>query len=871
MIPLWLNWYFILVPRAISRGWSNILGFAFRRYFAVPSMVKSLAAPWRGIQWAYPRGFDLGRLLEALFSNLVSRLIGALVRLLIVVLALAVESAIFVVGLASLLSWFSLFWLTLAALLGFYPSLAIIAALLVLSGQGKQFTAWQRQNPSATPGGPLDSLDFKTRQILAGVPPSADNFFLACLKPEKGFVPFLFQRLLLDSRILAKSLTPTKQSEDVAPLLADAGQIAAKWGQSRTGLTALLVSLAKSSPFFHETLVQSDLKPEDVENLAWWWQTIENARRERGRFWEEKNLARLGAFAPDLAAGFTATLDQFSRDVTFGLFDKNFEQIIGHQEQIEQLERFLAKSEFNNVLLVGEPGSGRGAIVQALAQKIFFGESLAELNHFHVKELDWPRLLNFKSAVLETVLAEAANAGNIILVLPDFHNVVAGSGNQNKTDFSDVFLKYLRQPGFRIVGVTDYEGLHRFIETSQVKNFFEKVEVSPVSAQDTVKLLELMTPVWEAKYRKFLSYPALKELVYKADKYLPAAAFPKKATDLMAELWVFASQAKENVILVEHVDRLLSSKTQIPIGQLSLQEKNTLLNLEDILHQRIIGQEEAVKEVASALRRARADITIRKGPMGAFLFLGPTGVGKTETAKALAAVYFGAEERMIRLDLSEYQNPTDLKRLLGSDEEPSFFVNAVRENPFSLVLLDEIEKAHPNLLNLFLQVLDEGSMRDGLGRPVSFNHTIIIATSNAGYQIILDAIQQNLEMAAIKEKLLNYIFTQGVFRPEFVNRFDAVVVFRGLTPDNLIKIADLMLQKLKKNLAEKGAELVVSDELKSEIARLGFDPVFGARQMRRVVQDKVENAIASGLLSGQIQRGSKIEITVPDFQLKVTG
>jgi ATP-dependent Clp protease ATP-binding subunit ClpA len=206
--------------------------------------------------------------------------------------------------------------------------------------------------------------------------------------------------------------------------------------------------------------------------------------------------------------------------------------------------------------------------------------------------------------------------------------------------------------------------------------------------------------------------------------------------------------------------------------------------------------------------------------------------------------------------------------LIGSLNEESYFVTQVRENPFSLVLLDEIEKAHPNIHNLFLQILDEGVMTDGLGRKISFTNTMIIATSNAGYQVILDAISQNLDMSIIKQKLLDYIFQQAIFRPEFINRFDAVVVFKSLTKENLLNIAELLMQSLKKNLSEKGVELVITAELKEKIVELGYDPVFGARQMRRVIQDKVENVIATALLTGELKRGDRIEITVPDFILK---
>lgn len=255
--------------------------------------------------------------------------------------------------------------------------------------------------------------------------------------------------------------------------------------------------------------------------------------------------------------------------------------------------------------------------------------------------------------------------------------------------------------------------------------------------------------------------------------------------------------------------------------------------------------------------------------MGTFLFLGPTGVGKTETSKALAQVYFGSENKMIRLDMQEFQNVTDIPRLIGSAQEEGFLTTKVREAPFSLILLDEIEKAHPNILNLFLQVLDEGYLTDGLGRKVDFKNSIIIATSNAGYQIILKAIREKTEWIKVKDEILDYIFGQGTFRPEFINRFDAVVVFKTLSKENLLDIAELMLQKIKKGLKEKEIDFIITLVLKEKIAELGYDPTFGARQMKRVIQDKVENVLASALLSGELKKGAQIEIDPEGFKIIV--
>jgi ATP-dependent Clp protease ATP-binding subunit ClpC len=319
-------------------------------------------------------------------------------------------------------------------------------------------------------------------------------------------------------------------------------------------------------------------------------------------------------------------------------------------------------------------------------------------------------------------------------------------------------------------------------------NLFEKVRVSEISPEQTLSVLEDLIPSLEAKYSVFVSYSALRDIVSYTNQYLPALPFPKKAQDILDEALIMLRSSGKKVLTSEYVSKIVSEKSRIPVGEAKTEEKEKLLNLEKLIHKRIVDQKNAVNGICSALRRARSEIKTRKGPMGSFLFLGPTGVGKTETSKALSEIYFGSEEKMIRLDMSEFQQAKDISRIIGSKEEEGFLTSKVKEDPFSLVLLDEIEKAYPDILNIFLQILDEGYVTDGMGRKVSFKNTIIIATSNAGYKMILEYIGRNADWDSVKNNLLNRLFSEGVFRPEFINRFDGVVVFKPLSDDDLMNI-----------------------------------------------------------------------------------
>jgi len=726
------------------------------------------------------------------------------------------------------------------------------------------------------------AIKFSERRRISQVPSQSLLYFSLEEWPRADFV---FFRSLLNLKEIKKDLKnylynlqteelPKAFSEDFQKVILEAAKIAQKNKRDFIKIEDIVISQSKIDPIFKKHLMAANIKTEDIENLCWWLGDLERKIKTKKRFWEWENLLKRGSLAKEWAAGFTITLDRFSTDLSDLIKKQGFPEIIGHQQEIEEMERILSGRETNNVLIVGEAGSGRKSMVQALAVKSVLGQSLPEVNFKRVVQLNILSVLSQTDtseeaeAILDTIFREVIAAGNIILVIDEFHNFVSGITRPGVINISGVLSPYLALPQFQIIALTTFEGLHKYIEeNSSVISLFEKVEVSEISERETLMLLEDLALKLESKYKKFISYQAIRDIIYLSAKYMPAIPFPEKAMDLLDEVMVYLYQIRDRILLPKHVAKIVTEKTQIPVGEIKIKEKAILLNLENLIHQRIINQEEAVKEVSAALRRARAEIQVRKGPMGCFLFLGPTGVGKTETSKALAEIYFGSEERMIRLDMSEFQAIGDIPRLIGASSQEGLLTTQVRENPFSLILLDEIEKAHPNILNLFLQVLDEGHLTDGLGRRVDFKNSIIIATSNAGYQVILEALKQKTEWPKVKEKLLDFLFEEGIYRPEFINRFDAVTVFKPLTKENLLDISELLLQKIKKNLAGKDIDFVITPALKEKIVELGYDITFGARNMQRVIQDKVGNVLAQAILSDRLKRGERIEIDPESFVL----
>ncbi|MDP3882500.1 MAG: ATP-dependent Clp protease ATP-binding subunit [Candidatus Staskawiczbacteria bacterium] len=739
----------------------------------------------------------------------------------------------------------------------------------------------------------LGAVKFSKKRNLSV---SSTALFYSALK-ESEDVNLICFRLGLDTKKLQEDLKNYSEkmgrqngselfSEDFKQTITEALNMASNMGHTNIGEKDLLTAMAKCSEPFKKTLIEFDLKEKDVENLAVWLDSAENSLERSKKFWSYENLSRAGSMGKDWASGYTITLDQFSTDWRRVVSKWAFKEIVGHEKEIDEAGMILARSNLANVLIVGEPGTGRKSIVEAVAQKCYLGNSLPELNNKRVVELDLvqltSRVQDFEKleTTLDQIFSEVIGAGNVILVIDELHDFVAQKTQRpGSVDISGILTKYLAIPSFQFIGITSYDGLHRCIEQNRsFADFFRKVEVSEITEAETIKVLQNYALDFEYRYKILILYPALREIVNLTSRYMPSLPFPKKATDILDEAVVYLQTLKEKVVMPHHIAEIISQKTEIPVGKMDVKEKEVLLNLENLIHQRIVNQAEAVKEISIAMRRARAGIGSKKRPMGTFLFLGPTGVGKTETSKALAEIYFGRPssakasdgqgEKMIRLDMSEFQAIADIPRLIGAVspvEMQGLLTTPVRETPFSLVLIDEIEKAHPDILNLFLQILDEGHITDGQGRKVVFTNTIIICTSNAGADIIFKELQAG--NALDKQKLISGLISRGLFRPEFVNRFDATVAFHFLTKENLLAIAGLMLGSLKKNLEEKEFHFEITDALKEAIVELSYKPEFGAREMRRVIQDKVENAVAEALLSDKIKKTDSFEINPETFEL----
>ncbi len=629
------------------------------------------------------------------------------------------------------------------------------------------------------------------------------------------------------------------------------------------GVPSLLQSIITEDEQVQDVFYDLEIDLEKVRQVIHWLSVNEKLYEQYKRY------RRLARFKPknsmnrSMTAIATPYLDHFAQDMTLAARYGHLQLCVGREKEIAEVFRII-ESGIDSVILVGYPGVGKTAIIDGIAERMVTEDVPKILQDKRLVSLSLPRLIagaTSPGVLEERVLRihnEMVRAGNVVMVIENIHDVVGINTEKGEgLDLSEVFADMVSDDRFLILTTSTPVEYRKSLAGKPLGNALQKVEVAEPDKEATLEVMAAKVNIFEHRHRVYFSFDALDKAIEFSDRYMHDFWLPEKAIKILEEVAVYVKKKKGERSLVEGEDvaALISEKVNIPLTKITTDESAKLLNLEEEIHQRIIGQEEAVIAVSSALRRARTELRDQSRPIVNLLFLGPTGVGKTELAKTIAVTYFGNSDDMVRLDMSEYQEKNSIARLIGSESDPSagLLTQGIKQNPYTVLLLDEIEKAHADILNIFLQVMDDGRLTDWSGNTIDFTNTIIISTSNAGANYIQDELRKGTHIETIREVIITEKL-KGIFRPEFLNRFDNVIVFKPLSEDNIKAIARLMIKKSQDRLLQKGIHLEVSEAALVELASLGYDPLFGARPMRRVIQDKVDDALAKYLLAGKIGR-----------------
>jgi ATP-dependent Clp protease ATP-binding subunit ClpC len=666
---------------------------------------------------------------------------------------------------------------------------------------------------------------------------------------------FLLNHLLFSSSDIESRLTTEPSA--MPAIWQTAQALMAKNSDTELDAGCLVAAIIVNLPDSKSFLAAHNLSQEELEEVYAWTARLNSFL----------NLPkpRFGGIGRDWAVGFTPTLDRFGHNISRVIeAGGGHFHTLAHQDVLDGVVHMLAEGS-GGVAIVGEAGSGKTGLAYALAERLLEGRD-SKLRYYQLISLDASAILSVSGNELErimlTLFAEATHAQNIIIFL-DEGQLFFGQGT-GAFDLGKVLLPVIQNHSVKIIAAFTPGDFQKLKATNEsLISQFGTVNITEPSKETTMQILEDTALTLEARNSMVISFDAVREAYRLSGQYSQDLAYPGRAITMLEQSLAYA---KDKLLSAESVQLSVEKIKGVKVTRAQAAETDVLLHLEDKIHQRMINQVPAVNVVASALRRGRAGVANPKRPTGSFLFLGPTGVGKTELAKSLAATYFSDEQQIIRLDMSEYQQPSDVSRLLeaGANETKSLILS-IREQPFSVVLLDEVEKAHPNILNLLLQLLDEGQLTDESGKTASFRNAIIICTSNAGSADIIAKVSAGEDLQNFERPLVDKLIASGQFKPELINRFDEVVLFRPLNRSELSQVAQLMLAEVNKTLSTQNVSVQLTPAALAKIVQDGYDPEFGARPMRRVVQKTVENAVANRILAGQATAGSEILLDINDL------
>lgn len=671
-----------------------------------------------------------------------------------------------------------------------------------------------------------------------------------------------FRRLALDKAII-EFLTKRPQKDRTTP-----EDLFARDVRTRQELAEYLFEKNKH---FADFLFSHGIEKEMFLGALSWTTELDLTSKYHERWWSRYRLSKLPRIGRQWSYGEAYQLAEFGTDIS-AVSANTAIATNEHRSSIKEIEAGLSKPDQANVLLT-TIGSGQ-TLVGKLARRIATGTSTRELEGKRLVRVQTDLLIasvktknEFERTFL-AVISDAARAGNIILVFYDLAHFLS-SAQAFGSDPLHLFKDHLENPELKILATSQQSAYHQNLASSSIiQNRFTLVTASEPGLTDLVQILKEEVANTEARFGVLLTYPALMEIVEAAQHYLPEGVTSEKALDLLSELGPRAQEQGVYTITAEFVKKQVSEKTNIPLGKISPEERGRLEHLEDHLGQKVIGQQSATSALARVLKRSRTGMRDLDKPLGAFLFLGPTGVGKTQTAKAVAEVFFENSEQMARLDMSEYQGPDALERLIGSSrgDDTGTLVKMVKDHSYGVMLLDEFEKADSGVHDLFLQIFDEGFFSDATGKRINAKNLVFIATSNAGSDMIWEASKAGNDVSAQKSTLVRHLIDQQLYKPELLNRFDDVIVFHPLDEDELRQIARLMLDEAAARIQERGYKLVVTESLIDYVAREGYQPAFGARPMERIIKDTVEEVVAEKIIEGSLQKGDRVELTEQDFK-----